>query len=151
MTSSKPSWQSTADACHSNISNAIPASHRIPPACLERLVDPRNVIHIPDCCGVLTQREIEITSIASATELLENIKNWAYTAVEVTTAFCKRASIAHQLVRTVPFSGFYSIHTENNSFMCSLRYVTANSIFRHGRPTVSPRCCMMLLWLVHKS
>ena len=103
MTDSKPSWQPIADAHRSKISNAIPASHSIPSACLECLEDPRNVINIPDCCGILTQREIEITSISSATNLLEDIKNRVYTAVEVTTAFCKRASIAHQLVCTFLF------------------------------------------------
>lgn len=98
MTDSKPSWQPIADARRSKINNAIPASHHIPPGYLESLADPRNVIDVPDCCGVLTQREIEITSIPSATKLLADIGNRVYTAVEVTTAFCKRASIAHQLV-----------------------------------------------------
>jgi len=97
MADSKPSWQPIADARRSKINNAIPASHRIPPAYLERLADPKNVIGIPDCCGILTQREIDITSTSSATKLLEDIRNRVYTSVEVTTAFCKRASIAHQL------------------------------------------------------
>lgn len=100
MTDSKPSWQPIADARRNKINNAIPASHRIPPAYLERLADTRNVIGVPDSCGVLTQREIDITSISSATKLLEDIRGRVYTSVEVTTAFCKRASIAHQLVGT---------------------------------------------------
>ena len=98
MTDSKPSWQATADARRKKINNAIPASHHIPPARLEHLTDPKNVIGVPDCCGVLTQREVEITTISSATKLLKDIRDRVYTAVEVTTAFCKRASIAHQLV-----------------------------------------------------
>lgn len=105
MTDPTPSWQSIADARRNKINNAIPASHRLPPNYIEGLADPRNVIDIPDCCGILTQREIEITTTSSATKLLEDIKNRVYTSVEVTAAFCKRASIAHQLVCTPPPRG----------------------------------------------
>ena len=111
MTDSKPSWQATADARRSKINSAIPVSHRIPPACLEHLTDPKNVIDVPGCCGVLTQREVEITTISSATKLLKDIKDRVYTAVEVTTAFCKRASIAHQLV-CYPYQASHSCYRE---------------------------------------
>lgn len=49
-------------------------------------------------CGILTSREIDITEAKDATALLAEIHSGKYTAIEATTAFCKRAVIAHQLV-----------------------------------------------------
>ena len=144
MTGSKPSWQPTADARRTKINNAIPTSHRLPPGFLECLTDARNVITIPDCCGVLTQQEIEITSISSATKLLEDIRNRVFTAVEVTTAFCKRASIAHQLVCTYPYQA--PNKTTLGSLSCTRDLLTAN--FHTNvvtRPTVSLKSCTILL------
>lgn len=91
-------WRPISLARQNEINNAIPESHCISPAVFEGLQDPRNLISIPDTCGILSQRELEITSMPSATKLLADIRNRVYTAVEVTMAFCKRASIAHQLV-----------------------------------------------------
>lgn len=48
--------------------------------------------------GLLTDRELEITSSAhDATALLAKIAGGTYTSVDVVTAFCKRAAIAHQV------------------------------------------------------
>lgn len=55
------------------------------------------VLDIPRRCGKLTDREIHITEAFDATALLEKLGSREFTAVEVTTAFCKRAAIAHQL------------------------------------------------------
>lgn len=57
----------------------------------------KNVTDIPATCGLLSARELEITTIHDAYALAEAIANKTYTAVEVATAFCKRAVIAHQL------------------------------------------------------
>lgn len=57
----------------------------------------KNVINIPATCGLLSARELEITTVKDAFALAEAIANKTYTAVEVATAFCKRAVIAHQL------------------------------------------------------
>ncbi|KAF8900249.1 general amidase [Gymnopilus junonius] len=46
-----------------------------------------NVIEFPETCGLLSDREIEITNTGGT-----------WSAVDVTTAFSKRAVIAHQLV-----------------------------------------------------
>lgn len=91
-------WRSISLARQNETNNAIPKSHRLPPVVFEGLQDPRNLISIPETCGILSQRELEITSTPSTTRLLADIRNRVYTAVEVTMAFCKRASIAHQLV-----------------------------------------------------
>ncbi|KAG1747918.1 general amidase [Suillus paluster] len=48
-------------------------------------------------CGLLNAREIEITN-TSVDVLLERLASAEWTAIEVTTAFSKRAIVAHQLV-----------------------------------------------------
>ena len=59
--------------------------------------DTLNVVGFPECCGLLTPKEIQITT-SETSPLLANIANATWSAVEVATAFAKRAVIAHQLV-----------------------------------------------------
>jgi len=56
-----------------------------------------DVTGFPETCGLLSARDIEITS-TSTDALLEQLASGAWTAVDVTTAFYKRAIVAHQLV-----------------------------------------------------
>ena len=56
-----------------------------------------DVTDFPESCGLLNAREIEITN-TSTDVLLEKLATGAWTAVDVTTAFCKRAIVSHQLV-----------------------------------------------------
>ncbi|KAF3006886.1 hypothetical protein E8E13_011058 [Curvularia kusanoi] len=56
-----------------------------------------DVSGIPETCGLLTAREIEITENYSAVGLAKAIASKDLTAVEVATSFAKRAIIAHQL------------------------------------------------------
>jgi amidase len=58
----------------------------------------QNVLDIPNTCGILTEREITITSDNDAVDIVEKIRSQEYTAEEVTVAFCKRAAVAQQLV-----------------------------------------------------
>ncbi len=60
--------------------------------------DTLNVIDFPDKCGLLSAKEVEITN-TEVDVLLKNLASGIWTAVEVTTAFSKRAIVAHQLVR----------------------------------------------------
>ncbi len=60
-----------------------------------------DVTRIPETCGILTAQEISITN-ASVGTLLQNLSVGEWSAFEVTTAFAKRAIIAHQLVRYTP-------------------------------------------------
>jgi hypothetical protein len=67
-----------------------------------------SVLGIPETCGILSAKEIEITSKYDAVDIANLIKDGKYTAEAVTTAFCKRAAIAQQLVRKfllISFSG----------------------------------------------
>jgi amidase len=47
---------------------------------------------------VLSEKEIDITTGKDAVDIVEGIKAGTWSAEEVTTAFCKRAAVAHQLV-----------------------------------------------------
>lgn len=58
---------------------------------------PQNVTNIPQECGLLTKKEIEITENYDATALAEAISDGKLSSVAVATAFGKRAIIAHQL------------------------------------------------------
>ncbi|KAF5359680.1 hypothetical protein D9756_002870 [Leucocoprinus leucothites] len=51
----------------------------------------------PRTCGLLTNRELEITE-SHVDVILSNVAKGNWSSVEVTTAFSKRAIIAHQLV-----------------------------------------------------
>jgi amidase len=79
--------------------------------------DVLDVSRLPEECGLLSRKELEITN-ATVDILLERLAFGVWSSVEVTTAFYKRAIVAHQLVRL-------SIH------LYSLRVDFTNS-----RPTV---------------
>lgn len=51
--------------------------------------------------GVLSDKELDITENYSAADLLQRLSGGEFRSVDVTTAFCKRAAIAQQLVRYV--------------------------------------------------
>lgn len=59
-----------------------------------------NVLDIPRTCGLLNQDELSITECTDATTLVGGLISGGLKSVDVVTAFCKRAAIAHQLVRT---------------------------------------------------
>lgn len=56
-----------------------------------------DVSGFPRTCGLLSAREIEITE-SHIDVILSNLAKGVWTAVDVTTAFSKRAIVAHQLV-----------------------------------------------------
>lgn len=60
--------------------------------------DQRDVRDVPRTCGLLTPRELEITDTFDVDILLLNLRTGVWSAVEATTAFYKRAVVAHQLV-----------------------------------------------------
>jgi hypothetical protein len=59
---------------------------------------PVDVTSVPARCGLLTPREIEITE-TDGHVLVGWLTKGEVKSVDVVTAFCKRATIAHQLVR----------------------------------------------------
>ncbi|KAL4806536.1 amidase signature domain-containing protein [Aspergillus unguis] len=58
-----------------------------------------NVMDIPRSCGLLSSKELQITEQFDIKGLLSQIHSQRLTSKEVVEAFCKRASIAHQLTR----------------------------------------------------
>ena len=57
-----------------------------------------SVLDIPRTCGLLNDREILITETTDVDYLLRKLACGEWSSLEVTTAFYKRAIIAHQLV-----------------------------------------------------
>jgi amidase len=63
-----------------------------------------DVMDIPRKCGILSERELDITEKYDATSLVEKLAVGALSSVEVTKAFCKRAAVAQQLVLFIAFA-----------------------------------------------
>jgi len=59
--------------------------------------DTLDVTDIPAKCGLVSARDLEITEVSSVAVLLSKISTGTWSSVEVCTAFCKRAVIAHQV------------------------------------------------------
>lgn len=57
-----------------------------------------DVTSVPASCNILSVEELEITN-TDAVGILANVHSGRWKAKDVTKAFCKRASIAQQLVR----------------------------------------------------
>jgi hypothetical protein len=101
--SGKPSWQSVAARRNHEINSTIPTEWLVPLDLLES----KSSVDLVKKCGLLTERELTIV-YDTAVDLLQKLRERKYTAVEVTTAFCKAAAIAHQAVRSnfivIPFN-----------------------------------------------
>lgn len=99
----EPSWQTVAARRKADINSAIPPGYVVSPTLLQG----RSFTTLPETSGILTARELSIVS-STAIQLLKSIHDRALTSVEVTTAFCKSAAIAHQVVSS-DFWGFLGI------------------------------------------
>ncbi|KAI9052723.1 hypothetical protein LZ554_002999 [Drepanopeziza brunnea f. sp. 'monogermtubi'] len=100
MWAPRPSWQSLASAHREVAASKIPPEWKLPSSVTDPVSETstQEVLSIPRTCGILSEKEIEITENYSAVTLLEHLASGRFTSVEVTTAFCKRAAIAQQLV-----------------------------------------------------
>ena len=91
----EPKWKTLAAEKRLRLAGSIPrewfASSIPPPQQLDVTAFPRQ-------CGILSDREWEITEVTDVDLLLSKLSTAQWSAVEVTTAFCKRAVIAHQTV-----------------------------------------------------
>ncbi|KAI0133914.1 amidase [Xylariales sp. AK1849] len=97
MAAAGKSWQDLKAAKQVEQDSRIPQEWKLkkedfPP---ESTTDLRSVV---ETCGILSRKELEITGVGyDATSLAAAVADGKYTAVEVTTAFCKRAAVGHQL------------------------------------------------------
>ncbi|KAL4940399.1 amidase signature domain-containing protein [Aspergillus oleicola] len=96
-------WQEACVAKRAQRDAKIPQSHHLPPHLAERVAKGDLLPFDPEIlnCGILTPLDIEITEIDDAALLLDRIANQTYSAVDVTKAYMKRASIAQQITNCV--------------------------------------------------
>lgn len=85
-------WEKTATEKRGRIAAAIPKEWRVD---VSGAGD--SVMDFPAKSGLLSTRELEITN-SSATDLVAKMAAGDLSSVDVTTAFCKRAALAQQLV-----------------------------------------------------
>lgn len=62
-----------------------------------------DVTYVPAECGILTPEELEITETQDVALLLEKLATGAWSSVDVTRAYYKRAVIAQQVVCLVQY------------------------------------------------
>ncbi|KAB8261414.1 amidase signature domain-containing protein [Aspergillus pseudonomiae] len=99
------SWQQRVERKRQACANKIPAEWCIPDAVMASLDAPladhkNNLIqkNIIRESGIMTAHELHITEEYTVLELLAALASGSLSSVEVTTAYCKRAAIAQQLV-----------------------------------------------------
>jgi amidase len=89
-------WESIAAKKREALLASIPSEWKIPDN-IKPPEDQTDVTTFPTESGWFTKQELEITG-SSATQLLGKLTSGIWSSLEVTKAFCKRASAAHQLV-----------------------------------------------------
>jgi amidase len=90
-----PDWQERAAAKRAANAESLPSSMILPKPPAPEVLD---VMQVPMECGLLTDRELEITESKTVGLLLQKLAKREYSALEVAAAFIKRAVIAQQLV-----------------------------------------------------
>ena len=90
-------WQHIGQLKRESIDSLLPSQWKLPVPVPDANTLP-NATDFPS--NFLTQREIAITETHSAQQLLQKLADRTYAATEVTSAFCHRATIAHQVVRS---------------------------------------------------
>lgn len=91
------SWEIRAAEKRACVLGNIPPAWRLTAEDLQKARTERDLTG-PFIRQFLTGRDNIITAKTSV-ELTESLRRGNLTAVEVTTAFCKRAAVAHQIVR----------------------------------------------------
>ncbi|KAK6383784.1 hypothetical protein LTS17_003076 [Exophiala oligosperma] len=95
-------WQTIATESQESLLNSIPTKWRLPGPVDASITDVRS---IPRTCGLLTEKQLELTE-QTASELLPKLHDGTLSSAEVTEAFCARAAIAHQCVNCL--TAFFS-------------------------------------------
>lgn len=90
------SWQDSAAEIRQALKDAIPEKWTLKESPTQGLKD---VTGVPATCGLLSQANLNITE-QTASDLAPSLASGELSAVSVTDAFCGRAAVAHQLVRT---------------------------------------------------
>lgn len=93
-------WTVLVAQKRAEVAKALPQEWRLSSSILDT-ISPNadvNVLDVPAKCGILTEKELDITQNYSAGELVGKMAAKELTSFEVTLAFCKRAAVAHQVV-----------------------------------------------------
>lgn len=88
-------WELIRDECQKRRRDAIPTDLLLPESLLKNISKNRSTV--VDTSRHFTDTEISIIN-TPAREIVENIKEGVWSAVDVTRAFCKSAAVAQQLV-----------------------------------------------------
>lgn len=95
-------WQDLIQKKRAARAALIPEQWRLPTTVTSK-VSPESTHSAFDLlkeAAILTDREIEITEKNTATSLTAKIASGELSSYDVTAAFCKRAALVHQLVRS---------------------------------------------------
>ncbi|KAK9586274.1 hypothetical protein V6Z92_005230 [Aspergillus fumigatus] len=97
--SPKTDWQALVAAKRKRLDAQIPSEWRLSDDFRASVPANGHLIEadIARRSGILSDEELDISEKFSAVELLKNLAERKFSAVDVTTAFCKRAAIAQQL------------------------------------------------------
>lgn len=109
-------WQKTAAMKRDKIFHKIPEEWVLPREIVEKAKDRRKLTgsFIEE---LLDSRTRDITKLDSV-ELVDAVSNGSLTAGQVTSAFCKRAAFAHQLVSSLPEADLDSELTSTRTVIC---------------------------------
>ena len=92
-------WERIAAKKREALLQSIPSEWIIPDA-IKPPEDQFNFMDFPQKSGWFSDRELDITG-RDAVDILAKLRAGEWTSEDVTRAFCKRASAAHQLVRSI--------------------------------------------------
>lgn len=99
-------WQTIAKRKQTYRDSQIPQQWSIPSSMRPKdpplmKYGPQNVLHISCECGILSPTEVTSTETYSVQSLLSALASQNSSALNVTTAFCKRTAIAQQITNCV--------------------------------------------------
>lgn len=96
-----PDWDQLIKEKRAHRDSLIPKEWRLPEHILKQVSPeaPLSAFALLEEANVLTKEEKDLTENYDATALVQGLASRKFTALQVTTAFCKRAAIAQQLVR----------------------------------------------------
>jgi amidase len=91
-------WQQLAKSKRDSVFANIPKDWLLPTSLTSQYTETStiSVLDVPRTCGLMTEEELAITEDHDATDLVHLMSTGELKSIDVTTAFCKRAAIAHQ-------------------------------------------------------
>jgi amidase len=90
-----PEYEAQISSNLDDFAAKVPEEYYIPQSIVDN--PPKDVTGVPRESGILTEKELHITESYDAVSLAKAIASKELTAVEVATAFAKRAIVAHQV------------------------------------------------------